>query len=195
MRTSLLIFALTTMIIIGTNGQSDIEVKTTFHDYFTTVMQQENEKTLDYIYPKLFDLIPKDRMLEMMNKTKADTTTRVSLVSPSVTRISEVTKVGGTDYVLIQYTFQMTMTFTLAKNEDGEEETEPFDFTAEVLKEKYGKKNVTEDRENNTLKANVSNEMFAIRDPAYTGWKFLEKKENMQPILSKLLPKEVLKMK
>src|SRR6188508_1330561 len=105
MSTSLLTLALTTMLIIGAYGQSDKdEVKNTFHDYFKTVMQQENEKTLGYIYPKLFDVIPKDKMLDIMNKTKADTSTHVTLAQPTITRISEITKVDATEYVLIQYT-------------------------------------------------------------------------------------------
>src|SRR6187402_2546116 len=109
MATPTLTFLLVTMFIIGAYAQSDKEeVKSTFHDYFQTVMQQENEKTLDYIYPKLFDIIPKEKMLDLMNKTKADTSTGVVLAEPSITRISETTKVEATDYVVIQYTFKMT---------------------------------------------------------------------------------------
>ena len=39
----------------------------------------------------------------------------------------------------------------------------------------------------------MTNEMYAINDPAYKDWKFLEKKDSMKPILEKLLPKKVLK--
>src|SRR5262245_8999014 len=113
MSTSLLTFLLTTVFIIGAYGQSDKEeVKSIFHDYFKSVMQKENEKSLDYIYPKLFDVIPKSKMLDIMNKTKADTSTQVTLAEPSITRISETLQVDATDYVLIRYTFKMKMSFT-----------------------------------------------------------------------------------
>jgi hypothetical protein len=203
MTTSTLTFLLATILIIGAYGQSTKdEVKNTFHDYFNTVMQQENEKTLGYIYPKLFDIIPKEKMLDIMNKTKADTSTRVVLADPSITRISETTKIEATEYVVIQYTFKMTMTFSKSPEPDSEEEvdsepeedSDPIDFTYEMFKEKYGERNVKIDRESNTLEANISNEMFGIRDPSYEDWKFLEKKESMKPILEKLLPKKVLKM-
>lgn len=203
MTTPTLTFLFVTLFIIGAYGQSDKdEVKSTFHDYFNTVMQQENEKTLGYIYPKLFDIIPKEKMLDIMNKTKADTSTRVALAEPAITSISETTKIEETAYVVIQYTFKMTMTFPKAPEPDEEEEvdsepeenSDPIDFTFEMLKEKYGEKNVKIDRENSTLEAKASNEMFGIHDPAYSGWKFLEKKDSMKPILEKLLPKKVLKM-
>src|SRR6478752_6808948 len=104
MTTSTLTFLLATVLIIGAYGQSEKdEIKNTFHDYFNTVMQQENEKTLVYIYPKLFDIIPKEKMLDIMNKTKADTSMRVVLAEPFITRISETTKIEATEYAVIQY--------------------------------------------------------------------------------------------
>src|SRR5688572_10887304 len=203
MTTPTLTFLFVTLFIIGAYGQSGKdEVKSTFHDYFNTVMQQENEKTLEYIYPKLFDIIPKDKMLDIMNKTKADTTTRVVLIEPSITSISETTKIEATEYVVIQYSFKMIMTFPKhaepvveeETDSEPEEDSDAIDFTFEIFKEKYGEKNVRIDRENSTLEAKASNEMYGIRDPAYSGWKFLEKKDSMKPILEKLLPKKILKM-
>ena len=78
-------------------------------------------------------------------------------------------------------------------NVDREENFNSTEFTYEMLKEKYGEKNVNYDREHKKLDVNVTNELYAINSPAYKEWKFLEKKDSMKPMLEKLLPKKVLK--
>ena len=81
------------------------------------------------------------------------------------------------------------------KNETSNEE-ENFniaDFTYEMLKTKYGEKNVLYNREKSKLDITVNNEMYVIKNPKYKAWKFLEKKDSMKPLLKKILPKKVLK--
>lgn len=187
-----------TMLTGTTFGQTDKdEIKKAFEVYFQTVEQKNNAKTLDYLYPKLFEHFPKNKMLQAMNRMKSDTTMITTVQNPSVANISETMDVDGIKYALIKYTFQMTMTLIVTQEEsdsdEPEEEENPAEFAYEMLKEKYGEENVVYDRDNNKLDTNVTNEMYAIHDPAYAGWKFLEKKDSMKPILEKLLPKSVLK--
>jgi hypothetical protein len=197
MTKTLLTFLLTSILSLTIFGQTDNAViEKTFKEYFHTIEQKDNEKTLDYIYPKLFDHFPKDRMLQEMNKMKADTSTNITLANSSVTSISETLDLDGIQYALIKYSFNLTMTLKTSLDKPDSEEESDFnsgEFTYEMLKEEYGDKNVNYDRENNRLDIIVTNEMYAIKDPAYIDWKFLEKKDNMKPILEKLLPKKVLK--
>jgi hypothetical protein len=185
------------MLTIAAFGQTDKdEIKRIFDDYFQTVEQRDNAKTLNYIYPELFYHFPKERMLEAMDKMKADKTTAVTMDDLSVASISETLEIDGVKYAVIKYSFRMTMIIMKVdenSNNDREEDLNSTDFTYEMLKEKYGEKNVNYDREHNTLDVNVTNEMYAINAPAYKEWKFLEKKESMKPMLEKLLPKKVLK--
>jgi hypothetical protein len=185
------------MLPVAAFGQMDKdEIKKTFENYFRTVQQKDNAQTLEYIYPKLFEHFPKDRMLEAMDRMKADTTTIIALGNPSVTGISEPLELDGIKYARIRYSFKMTMTIVTTGEETESTEDEDFnpaDFTYEMLKEIHGDKNVVYDRENSKIDINVTNEMYAINDPTYTGWKFLEKKDSMKPVLEKLLPKKVLK--
>jgi hypothetical protein len=197
MKRKLLTCLLASMLTIAAFGQTDKdEIKRIFDDYFQTVEQRDNAKTLNYIYPELFYHFPKERMLEAMDKMKADTTTAVTMDDLSVASISETLEIDGVKYAVIKYSFRMTMIIMKVdenSNNDREEDLDSTDFTYEMLKEKYGEKNVNYDREHNTLDVNVTNEMYAINAPAYKEWKFLEKKESMKPMLEKLLPKKVLK--
>jgi hypothetical protein len=197
MMKAIFIFLLTSLITNTSFGQMNKdEIKLTFEKYFESVEQKENEKTLEYIYPKLFEIYPKNKMLEAMNEMKADTTTAITISNDSIIHISETFELEGIKYALIKYSFKMTMKFSETKNETESSENEDFnkaELSYELLKEVYGEKNTIYNKENSTIYINVSNEMFAIKNPSYNDWKFLENKENMKPILEKLLPKKVLK--
>lgn len=189
-------FLLTSLFAISVLAQTPKEeIKNTFEVYFKTVQEKDNAKTLEYIYPRLFDHFPKDRMLMAMDQMKADTSILITMGNGTVKNISEILEAEGKKYVLIKYAFRMTMVIKKGsdESEDEDDESNPAAETYEMLKETYGDDNVEYDPENNKLDINVTNQMYAIADPKYTGWKFLEKKENMQPILDKLLPKTVLK--
>lgn len=171
------------------------EVKKIFEEYFTTVIQKDNEKTLEYIYPKLFDNFPKDKMLESLNKLKADTLSVTTLENGIVENISEILEIEGIKYALVKYSFKMTLKYLKNNGNKKLMEGEKYtiaDFTHTMLKEKYGEKNVKYTKKTSTFEVNVSNEMYAVKDPVYKDWKFLEKKGSMKPILNKLLPKEVI---
>mgnify|MGYP001330066082 CR=1 FL=1 len=195
MRT-LLILILTTSLSIESFAQEvNEEIKKTFKNYFQTIEKKDNEKTLDFIYPKLFEHFPKERMLQAMNKMKEDTSTIITMGNPALKSISKTLELDGIKYVLMKYSFKMTMKIFSPKNETNNEE-ENFniaDFTYEMLKTKYGEKNVLYNREKSKLDITVNNEMYVIKNTEYKAWKFLEKKESMKPLLKKILPKKVLK--
>jgi len=196
MTKTLLTFLVTSMAIAAAFGQTDKdEIKKTFEKYFQAIELKDNSKSLDYIYPKFFDHFPKDRMLEAMDRMKADTTIIITMDNPHVTSISETLELNGIKYARIDYSFKMTMAIlaTEDETESTEKDFNQADVTYEILKEKYGDKNVVYDRETSKLDINVTNAMYAINDPAYPDWKFLEKKENLKPLLEKILPKGIVK--
>ncbi len=199
---------------MDTFGQNDKEeIQKTFEQYFETVEQKDNAKTLEYIYPKLFESYPKERMLEAMDRMKAETSTIIEVTNGQISSISETFIVDGVKYALIKYSFHLRMSVLNTEEKTGpdaehdqiefddtdeesqvdqEPEASPGDLMYEMLKGKYGAMNVAYDQENSRFSIKASNEMYSIYDPVYKSWKFLEKKESMKPLLSKLLPKRVL---
>jgi hypothetical protein len=134
-------------------------------------------------------------MLQAMNKMKEDTSTIITMGNSVLKSISKTLELDSIKYVLMKYSFKMTMKIVSTKNEPSNEE-ENFniaDFTYEMLKAKYGEKNILYNREKSKLDITVNNEMYVIKNLKYKEWKFLEKKESMKPLLKKILPKKVLK--
>lgn len=180
-----------------TFAQTDnADIQKTFEDYFKAVEQSNYPKVVDYLYPKLFDIAPKEAMLQAMEEMTTDTNVTIKLHSAVVKKISKTFVLDKIKYAVVKHSFKMTMLFKNNNSdanikEDGS--LDVADFTFKLLKGKYGEENVALDKEKSIIEVFSNSEMYAINDPAYPGWKFLEKKEEMQSLLEQLLPKKVLK--
>lgn len=168
------------------SAQTDNDaIKKTFEEYFKTIEQQNNAKTLDYIYPKLFEQFPKEFMLKAMNETTNDTTTHIVMSNSVIKNVSKTLTIENIQYALIKYSFTMTITET--------DKDDSIEFMLKLFQGTYGKNNVLYDKSTKKIEVHIDNEAYAINHPEFQGWKFLEKKESMKPVLEKLLPKKVLK--
>lgn len=175
------------LISLSVFAQTDRDEILDVHQrYMQTVEQQDNAATLGFIYPKLFKLYPKGMMLQSMNKASADPSIAIAMHNPKVDNISGSMEHKGIKYATVGYSFLMTMQILVA----NEKMTE---FTHTFLTDNYGEENVAFDSASTTFNIQVQNELYAINDPEFTGWKFLEKKESMQILVEQILPKKVLK--
>ena len=194
---SVIITLLTLFTFTTTSAQTDnTDIQKNFEDYFKAVEQSNYPKVVDYLYPKLFDIAPKEAMLQAMKEISVDTSVIITIHSPVIKNISKTFVLDKVKYAFIKYSFRKTMLFKnnhSDANIQNDGRLDVADFTYKLLKGQYGEENVTFDREKSTVNILSNSEMYAINDPAYPGWKFLEKKEEMQPILEQLLPKKVLK--
>jgi len=168
-------------------------IKSTFTKYFRHLAKHEHSEAMDYIYPPLFKLIPKKTLLSTMKQ--GDKSVDIKLTDLSIEKISPPKNKKEIQYVILGYCYTLTMIFPEPSVDPEEEIDEPPEekeneqlvFTFEILKDKHGKKNVTIDHDRLTLKAKVDSQVYCILDPAYQGWKFLEKKKGMEGLLEKLV--------
>lgn len=195
MKTTILL--LLTLFTFTTSAQTDnADIQKTFEAYLKAVQESNYPKVIDYLYPKLFDIAPKEAMLQAMKEMSIDTTVSTKIHSPIIKKISKPFALDKVKYALIKYSFKMTMVFKnnhSDANIQNDGRLDVADFTYKILRGQYGEENVIFDREKSTIEISTNSEMYVINDPAYSGWKFLEKKEEMQPILEQILPKKVLK--
>ncbi len=183
---ALIIHLFFTASLFAQTGKEDI--KKTFTEYFKTVEQKENSKTLGFIYPKLFDFFPKDELLKAMDEMKNDTTVHISFADAVVIDVSNSITLADIEYALIKYSFKMTMLFAPSEDKDDS----ALNFVAGIMKDQYGEKNVKYNSKKGSIEILINAEMIAIKDPAQKGWKFLENKPETRTLLEQMLPEEVM---
>ncbi len=185
----LFLFLLTT----NTYAQSaSDEIKSTFTHYFEVVQSKDNDKTLDYVYPKLFTMVPRETLKQALDQMYSPTSGfLIDMQGGKIESISEVLEHEGGQYALLDYHFKMTMRFTTVIS-DSSDATNPLMLTYEMLKTQYDEKSLEVDKETSTIIISSINTLYAIKEPAYEGWKFIEKKENMAMLINQLLPQAII---
>ncbi len=187
---SILVLLLSTSISFGQDYKE--EIGAIFTSYFSTVENSDNEATLDYMYPPLFDKVPRSQMLYAMNQMKEDTSTLITMNDAKILGFSKNIKVKGVQHAIVDYTFKMTMKIM----EPGDAEADCLDmmgFIHENLNAIFGEDNVSYKKGDDTFVIQPQSKMYAIKSPKHGDWKFMEKKESLMPIVKKLLHKKVIK--
>lgn len=181
--------ALLVLFGLSASAQSTKELKGTFKDYFEAFTSHDHERVVEFIYPGLFEKMPKERMIMSLDRNAhqmtADSTIEVKLHKVKLKHVSDFVQVEGASYALIDYTMYIDMK-VLERNETKAYQV--MEFLKDTFKRMYGDENVKYDRDKATLRAKQTSSLYAIWEPHSGEWKFLEKNEKM----AELLPEEAM---
>lgn len=179
--------------IISLGQSTNDEIRDTFEEYFQTMVDEDYGSTMEYIYPKLFEHFPKDQLQAVFEQMAADTSMRVGFEQPGIQRISDKMEMEGISYVMVNYSYKMSITFLDAEDDTEGEELNSEEITVNVFRQMYGEDSVSYNSEKHYVLIGVAKNLYAINNPDYKGWKFLEKAENMMPLLEQMIPAKVIK--
>lgn len=233
-----IIFALVS--VTGFAQAEKESVEKSFFDYFETVKNKDIDGTLDFMYPKIFEMAPRALLKSSMEGMYKDDSMGIEFLNNELKNISFIPyKKEDEQFARVAYSFDMKMTiFSLAENEEAEdskandaieepleepkkevaqeiseglgeettEETEDstedleddgeafdeFAFIHAMYNEQFGHENVSADEESGSFTIHRDTELLAINQND-SGWKFLELKMDMMPLLKNILPKEIIK--
>lgn len=183
------IFLLLLVLAHGvTKSQTDQDsVKLKLNQYFDLLRVWDNEKAIEYVYPAIFNFVEKEKLVEAMNTIKNNPAVDITLTEAKTQSLSNTMESSGSKYILVNYSFVYTMKFK------QDLDNEKMEFMYDSMKEKYGKKNVKFDKKNKTFHFTQGKKLYAINDPVYKSWKFLEKNDQQPQLMEQLVPEEVLK--
>jgi len=178
----------------GFSQTEEDTIKQTVLAYFKTTQTLDMEASVEYIHPAIFELVPKEKMIELMKQSFIDPDILLKMDSAEVLKVSPILEDNKIRYGLVNYSFLMHMTML----DDGKPMTDTDSksslmFTYNMLKNKYGEKKVRLEAAKGTIHILSETSLFAIKAPEFDGWKFLENKDNMTKILDGVIPESVLK--
>lgn len=142
---------------------------------------------MDLTYPKLFELFPKEKMIEMLPQMLSGDGFSITILDTAPNfAFGEIKKVNGGAYVVIKHDTRMKMAFTEPMGDDELQEMMP------LFKESLGTENITFDRPQNAFYINKRSQMIGAADKLTNNeWRFLN---NDNPeLLKKILSPEILK--
>lgn len=184
-----LLFAL--VLTLNGAAQSQDEITKHAETYYEFIANQNFDGVLDYMYPKVFDMASRDQMKTSMEQMFNSKDMKIEFLSNKVNRVTDETKADGVTYAAVFYNSKMKMTFLSEMDKPAEDKKLFLDFMKTTMDTQFGEENVTSDLKAMALVINMNSNMFAIKDPKYTGWKFIGNDDAMKQVVNSIVPENV----
>lgn len=147
------------------------------------------EDVLDLTYPKLFDIIPRDKMLEMLNKTFENETYTIRLVfvSPKFS-FSEIKKIEDKTLDVITYTNAMRIKFEQKLTQEKADEI------VKAYKETGAYTVINFEKDRNSFYIEGKSTLVGIADESTKQtWKFVNYDKRRAEMMNKIISENILK--
>lgn len=170
-------------------AQKDPELRKRLTAFVQATQAMDFNKILDYTYPKLFTIVPRDQMLDALEKSLHNEQITIKFDSVKIDSLYPIFSMEGASYAKINSTMKMIMKFNFPASEPDSSKTASNNQLAGAMQGQFGAGNVIID--NGNIIIHVSTPMVAIKDQYAKEWSFSNLKDN-DPINDKLFSKDVL---
>ncbi|MEM7103383.1 MAG: hypothetical protein AAF502_09660 [Bacteroidota bacterium] len=171
----------------GPMSPEEVEIRQTITDYFDLMKQQKASEAFDYMHPTLFELVPKELLVQGFNELFNDTSMVFSFDSVKVTKVTGPIIHEGTRYARIDYWGYMGMGFGSDEEDDG-----MATFMLPFLEAQFGEGNVEYNTDTKMFNISNESEMIGIRRVEDTRWYIIENSDEMKGLFQKIVPEAVV---
>lgn len=160
-----------------------------FTEYSQLVIDNEFDKALDYVPEEIFEIIPREQMIKMMQMVLNSTDFEYKATLPKIISISDIIKIEEVNYVKIKNSSEVQMKFLeLEKDEHRETTISLFKLSFE---KKFGVGNVKYNEETHFFEINSTKDIIA-KSNDLKEWKFvIIENDNHKLILERFIPKQL----
>ena len=173
--------------IIG-NAQQDTSLVNRVNKMLKLTQVKDLEKVMDFTYPKLFTIAPREALIEVMKNTYETDEYIIELDSVNVVTIFPVFKINDTSYAKVKHTMLMKMKY---KEPYDTADKESKDLMVSLMQQKFGEGNVRFDPIANSLNIFMVPDMVGIKTKS-SNWTFANLNEDNPAMLNMLFSKQVL---
>lgn len=179
-----------------TFGQTDETFKENlnkdFIEYNDFILNQEFEKSMDYMLPEFFEIIPKNQMILLMQQIYNNPDLEFQADKPKDIVYGELNKIEERYYSEITYSYDIKMKFkNLEESEDEEQNDLKKNLLKLTLEKTFGSGNVIFNQETEFYEIHSIKNAFGVSQNGMTDWKFVVIEPKQKFILEKILPKEL----
>lgn|GEM_PF-3483207 len=179
-----------------TAQNSEEEVTNFFNEYWGLMQKGDIAQSIDYVYPKLFDFVPRE-VFENLTETSI---AGISFRDVKINKLSKTITEGNEAFTLIDYSYSMNVLVKdLISPEDSintdQDLIEYIDIMDSLYKITYGKKNVVLNKEKAEFSIFLKRQLIVVNDltKSSSAFSLLEIKEESMGFYEKLFPSIVMK--
>ncbi len=184
----LVFFALGSFYTCLLFGQGDSLLNRRISQFLQANTEMNFERVLDFTYPKLFTIAPRNEMAKMLQATFNNDEMSITMDSLKTTAVFPVFSLQQGSYAKILYSMKMIMQLK-GNGETPEKQKEKIGLMLTAMQSQYGDKAGTDSSGHILLDINAV--MVAVKDTYTKEWCFVNLKEN-DPLTSQLFSKDIL---
>jgi hypothetical protein len=175
-------------------AQSDTSLQARLAAFMRVNDAMDLEKVMDYTYPKLFTLAPREQMLETMQATFDNEEMTIQLDSLKIDSVYPQFSLPEGRFAKVIYSMKMSMQMKKAADDTltADEFDERNEQVASYMGMQYGEDKVHYNKETNSVILYIQSPMLAIKDAHSPEWTFINLKKE-DPMMDMLLSKDVQK--
>ncbi|WP_294824542.1 hypothetical protein [uncultured Flavobacterium sp.] len=183
----LILLSVLLMSSIATFAQDKKSLEDRANQMYGYTASEQYEKLLDYTYPKLFTIVPREKMVEILQRmTKGEGFTISIAPTPPNFTFGEIKKIDGGHYSVVTHDLNMKMRF------DEPVADQELEMLLSSFKANLKTDNVTFDRKDNSFNIIKKSQAVAVWDKDTQGkWMFVNNSDG--PIRTKLFSEKVIK--
>jgi hypothetical protein len=184
------IFLWLAFLVIGiiANAQQDTSLVKRVNEMLKFTQLKDFEKVMDYTYPKLFTVAPREVLITTMNNAFETGEFTIELDSVKVHTIFPVFVIDDTSYVKVKHTMLMKMKYKKPYDSTDKNSKESM---VSLMEQRFGKGKVRFDPIANSLNIFMVPDMIGIKDKS-SKWTFANLNEDNPEMLGMLFSKKVL---
>lgn len=168
----------------GQNYKDDIKAQ--FLQYTELLMKKDFSKSIEYVNPSFFTIVPKAQLIKIMEQTYNNPDIDLEIEMPTIVAVDDKINISGNDYVKLRYSNYLKMRF---KTTDGIRKDTT--LMKGAFEKQFGKGNVTYDPQTDFYRILVHKNVIA-NTANNERWTFVVVEDKQKSILEKILPKELL---
>jgi hypothetical protein len=184
------IFCSLLFLVFGiiSNAQQDTSLVNRVNEMLRLTQVKDLEKVMDYTYPKLFTIAPREALITAMKNVYNTEDYTIELDSVNIDTIFPVFVIDDTSYVKVKHTILMKMKY---KEPYDTTDKDSKDFMVSLMAQKFGEGNVRFDPIANSLNILMVPDMVGIKTKT-ANWTFVNLDEDNPAMLDMLFSKKVL---
>jgi len=185
------LFAFLFLSIASINAQNKL-IKERFIKMQQALLDKEFEKSLEFTAEELFEIVPKEQLLSVMEATFNNPKMQIDSDLPKVLDISDVFQVKNKFYAILKITGNQRIRVLGDDNKALGLDDRLLYALKLNFEQQYGSENVKFDEKTKFFNVIVNQTIVSISYDGETDWKYLAIDNLKLEIISKLLPQEVL---
>ena len=166
-------------------------IKSEFTEYLNSIVNMEFEKSMEYITPEFFEIIPKSQMIKLMEQTFNNPAMEFEIKNPKILNVQDSENINKKYYSLLTYSNQMNMKINNEEEETEDEMKMRINMLKLSFENTFGSGNVIYNEETGFFEIQSKKDVYAISDNGQTNWKFLVVEKKQKLILEKILPEQL----